>query len=272
MCSLKNVKKYFLLSFAALLFTQPLFVAAKNGVAATVNGVVISDSTLDDAVKLASANAKPQDLVKFRQAILDQLIAREIMVQESGKLGIDKSPDVQKQLINLRKNLLIESLIQQFVSKNPVADADVKSEYDRQVKLLAQTPQKELRVYAMVFANETDAQSALQRVKGGESFERVAKEKSTGLNKENGGDMGWVLPKNAIPALTNPLSSMTKGNISSAPIKSKLGWLVVKAEDERTFKMPGFEEVKNKLKQDLITQKIVGYTAKLKETAKIVVQ
>jgi peptidyl-prolyl cis-trans isomerase C len=65
---------------------------------------------------------------------------------------------------------------------------------------------------------------------------------------------------------------MAKGNISPAPIKSKLGWLVVKVDDERPFKMPGFEEAKNKLKQDLMTQKIVGYTGKLKETAKIVVQ
>jgi peptidyl-prolyl cis-trans isomerase C len=238
-----------------------------QGVAAVVNGVNISQATVDDVVKGVTRNPLQKDTPQLRESITNNLITSEILVQEAGKLGVDKSPEAQKQLLQLRKNYLISLLMQDFAKKNQVTDAEIKAEYDRQVKINNQTPQKEYKVSGILVKTEDEAKTVIARLKN-ESFDKVAKDKSLGNNKDKGGDMGWVNPNSLLPALGAAITKMGRGT-SQAPVQSKLGWHILKVDDERLAKVLTLDESKPQIRALLMQQKQVAYVKKLKDLAKI---
>lgn len=264
---MKLKSTFLVLALAWLSGIYSVNVYAKDKIVTSVNGTVIPEVTIDEAVKLATQQGQESN-PKLRQVIIDQLVMREVLLQEASKLGLDKTPQTQKNLAEMKKNYLINALFNQYLTKNPISDAMIKDAYDKEVKLLSQNPKKEYKISEMTFATEADAQSALSRIKNNEAFDKVAREKSITPSKNKGGDMGWLTTNSMIPAIANVVPTMGRGTLSSV-IKSKIGWHLIKIDDERTFKMPPFEESKNQMRQYLIQQNRTNYANKLKQTAKI---
>ena len=92
-------------------------------------------------------------------------------------------------------------------------------------------------------------------------FEDVAMDKSQDPGSSvKGGDLGWAVPSNFVKPFSNAMSALSKGQIS-APVQSEFGWHVIKLEDTRDLKVPGFDEVKPNLTQHLqqqMVQKIIA--------------
>ena len=73
-----------------LLLTALLAVASAPGAAqniAKVNGVAIPESRVEAMLRAAAAQGQ-QDSPQLRQRMRDELIMREIVSQEAGKLGL----------------------------------------------------------------------------------------------------------------------------------------------------------------------------------------
>jgi len=234
--------------------------------AVVVNGVTISDKTLDKIVKNNVAQGQ-KDSPELRKVILDELIARELFIQSANKQGLEKSPEVQERLAQIRQDLLIAAVEQEYLKKHPISDADLKAEYDRQITLIGDSQEYNLK--QIIVSSEADAKAIIASLKRGESFERLARDKSLDASKQQGGDLGWVLGKQIIPEIANVLANMSKGSLTSAPVQTNLGWHVIKLEDSRPFKAPSFEESKNRVAQTLLQAKRLELLAKLREGAKI---
>lgn len=238
-----------------------------SGAAAVVNGVTISDKTLDKIVKANVAQGQKES-PELRKVILDELVARELFIQAANKQGLDKTPEVQERLAQLRQDLLIAALEGDYLKKHPITDSDLKAEYDRQINLIGDSQEYNLK--QIIVANEADAKAIISALKRGESFEKLAKEKSLDPSKEQGGNLGWVLAKQIIPEIANVLANMSRGSLTAAPIQTSLGWHVIKLEDSRQFKAPTFEESKVRVQQTLMQAKRIELLSKLREAAKIV--
>lgn len=238
-----------------------------SGAAAVVNGVTISDKTLDKIVKANVAQGQKES-PELRKVILDELVARELFIQAANKQGLDKTPEVQERLAQLRQDLLIAALEGDYLKKHPITDSDLKAEYDRQINLIGDSQEYNLK--QIIVANEADAKAIISALKRGESFEKLAKEKSLDPSKEQGGNLGWVLAKQIIPEIANVLANMSRGSLTAAPIQTNLGWHVIKLEDSRQFKAPTFEESKARVQQTLMQAKRIELLGKLREAAKIV--
>jgi len=263
-----------LLVLSALLFfilnTMPAAYAKDKlpqGAAAAVNGVNIPQATVDEIVKQATKNPRQKDTPELRAGIINNLIMNEVLLQEVGKSNLDKSPEVQKQLVQIRKNYLISLLMQDFAKKNQTTEAEVKAEYDRQLKVNNQTPQKEYKVSGILVKTEEEAKAVITRLKS-ESFDKVAKDKSIGPTKDKGGDMGWVNPNTTLPAIGAALSKMGRGT-SQTPVQSRLGWHILKVDEERVAKILTFEEAKGRVHAFLMEQKQAAYLKKLRDAAKV---
>ncbi len=238
-----------------------------SGAAAVVNGVTISDKPLDKIVKANVAQGQKES-PELRKVILDELVARELFIQAANKQGLDKTPEVQERLAQIRQDLLIAALEGDYLKKHPITDSDLKAEYDRQINLIGDSQEYNLK--QIIVANEADAKAIISSLKRGESFEKLAKEKSLDPSKEQGGNLGWVLAKQIIPEIANVLANMSRGSLTSAPIQTNLGWHVIKLEDTRQFKAPTFEESKVRVQQTLMQAKRIELLGKLREGAKIV--
>jgi len=237
------------------------------GAAVTVNGVAIPDKALDKIMKSIGAQGQA-DTPELRKNILDELIARELFVQESARLGLDKSPEAQEQLVQIRQNFLMDLLVSHYLKAHPVTESDLRAEYDRQITVIGDAQEYNLK--QIVVTTETDAKAIILALKKGDSFEALARDKSIDASKSQGGNLGWVLSKQIIPAISNVIANMSKGSVSSSPIQTAGGWHVVKVEDVRPFKAPSFDESKQRLQQALIQNKRLELLKSLKESAKIV--
>ncbi|MDO8953772.1 MAG: peptidylprolyl isomerase [Gammaproteobacteria bacterium] len=246
-----------------------LQVQAQTAAIAHINGVSVSESQFDDIVKSNAARGT-QDTPELRQKIKDELIAREVLVQEAGKLGLDKTPGSIAQLNLLRQNYLVDLMHKEYLEKNPVSEVAVRAEYDRQVKLLNEM--KDLQQYKLgiiVLNSKADALSVLASLNKGGSFEKLAKEKSIDASKNSGGSLGWFLPNQILPEIAKEIISLGKGALLPSPVQSSSGWNVVKIEDKRTYKIPSFEESRTLVSKGLEQQGWVNYVQKLREAAKV---
>lgn len=232
-----------------------------------VNGVAIPASLMERNVQANVAQGQ-KDLPELRTALKQELIARELMTQEAQKRGIDKLPATQDTLQLMRQNILIELLLNDEFTKNPLTDVELKTEYDRQVKALkAAGDLQQFQVYSIVLPSETEARAVMASLKSGQAFDVVAKSNSIDASKDKGGDLGWFLPDQLNPAIANVVVNLLPGNVSAAPIQIGPYWHVVKLSAKRPYQVPSFENSKNILQAAVSQNRRAALLKKLTDAA-----
>jgi peptidyl-prolyl cis-trans isomerase C len=237
---------------------------------ATVNGVPITQGLLNLNLK-AVTNQGQKDTPELRQAIKEDLINKELIAQEATRLGLAKEIDFPDQVAQLKQNLLLQAFLEDHFKKNPITDAKMREEYDRQRKLMGEgSNATQYRLSQIVVSTETDAIDLIRRIQKGELFGKLAQEYSIDAgSKAQGGSLGWVLPGQVIPAVSGALPSMGKGTVSANPIQTPVGWVIIKVDDKRPFKVPSFDEAKPQLRQALVQQYIAESVKTLRANARI---
>lgn len=237
---------------------------------ATVNGVPITQGLLNLNLK-AVTNQGQKDTPELRQAIKEDLINKELIAQEATRLGLAKEIDFPDQVAQLKQNLLLQAFLEEHFKKNPITDAKMREEYDRQRKLMGEgSNATQYRLSQIVVSTETDAIDLIRRIQKGELFGKLAQEYSIdAASKAQGGSLGWVLPGQVISAVSGALPSMGKGTVSANPIQTPVGWVIIKVDDKRPFKVPSFDEAKPQLRQALVQQYIAESVKTLRANARI---
>jgi peptidyl-prolyl cis-trans isomerase C len=65
------------------------------------------------------------------------------------------------------------------------------------------------------------------------------------------------------------VKAMSKGDISSAPVKTQFGWHVIRLDDIRDLEAPSFEESKDRLKSIMANKAVQNYLTELRNQATI---
>ena len=249
---------------AALIGTLvlPLAVMAQN--VATVNGKPVPQSRVDALIKTATHGQEAPPELKAQAK--DQVVMREIFAQEAEKQGIANTPDYKAQLDLVRQTVLINTLFQNFVKAHPVSDADAKGEYD---KIKAEQSGQEYHARHILVDSEDEAKKLIAQIKAGAKFEDLAKKssKDTG-SAENGGDLDWAKPSAYVPEFSTALQGLKKGQMTDAPVKTQFGYHIIRLEDTRAAQFPSYDEVKDKIKQQMEQVKLQEYQEKLRKAAK----
>ncbi len=234
---------------------------------AVVNGVSIAARLMDRNVQ-ANVSQGQKDTPELRAALKQELVARELMTQEAQKRGLDKLPTTQDALMAMRQNLLIELVLNDEFTKNPIAEAELKSEYERQVKALKSAGDlQQFQISTIVLATEADARSVMTAVRSGQAFDALAKSRSVDPSKDKGGELGWFLPDQIAPAISNVVVNLAPGAVSAAPIQVGPYWHVVKLMAKRPYQVPGFDESKNLLQAAVVQSRRAALLKKLTDAA-----
>lgn len=237
-----------------------------TGTMATVNGVAIPEALLEHNIQVNVARGQ-RDTPELRQVIKEELIARETLAQEAARLNLDKTPDAQIQWAQLRQTFMVELLLSDYLKRNPITDAKIKVDFDRQIA--AMKDEQQYKIGLIVTPSEAEAKALLARLRKGEAFAKLATAHSIDASKNNGGDVGWVLPSQILPAISNVMVNLNKGALSAAPIQTQAGWNIIKVEDKRAFKAPTFDEAKNEIRVALIQQQRAELVKRLRDAAKV---
>lgn len=250
----------------AVLLTASVAMAAHAQNVATVNGVAIPQAKMDTQLK-ALATRGQKDSPELRNAIKDSLITGAIVEQEAAKKGLDKNPEVQSEIEMARQSILFRAYVQDFMKNNPIADTDIKAEYD---KFKSTQSDKEYNVRHILVKDEKTAKDVIEQLKKGAKFDKLAEKFSIDPgSKAKGGELGWNAPGNFVKPFAEAMTKLDKGQISKEPVKSDFGFHVIKLDDVRSAKVPGFDEVKPQITEFLQRKKLETLMAGLRAKAKI---
>ena len=279
---------------------------------AVVNGVTISKDTYDRELNFFVRRAAPggktipdEQMAQMKNEVLESLIDRELLYQESKKKGIQiKSEAVTDQLqkiqqrypskeefnkllsnmgltesdvqMQIARGMAIQELIDKEVTeKVKVSDEETKSFYDKNPQLFQQPEQ--VKASHILIKVEADApadkkaearkkiETVQQKVQKGEDFAILAKTYSEGPSGPRGGDLGYFERGRMVKPFEEVAFNL-KPNETSEIVETRFGYHLIKVDDKKPARKMTYAEVKDRLKEQLKKQKTDSETENYIET------
>ncbi len=241
----------------------PLAVMAQN--VAVVNGKAVPKARVDALLEQAAKHGQARTPELEKQA-RDEVVMREMFMQEAEKRGLAQNPDFKQQMEFARQQILIRELFDDVRKKDPVTDAEIQAEYD---KFKAQASGTEYRARHILVEKEDTAKKLIAEINGGAKFEDVAKKNSKDPGSAaNGGDLDFAKPDAYVPEFSQAMTKLKKGEMTQVPVKSQFGYHIIKLEDTREAKFPPLAEVKPQIEQRLAQTKLAKFRDELKARTK----
>lgn len=260
------MKKHILHAVAAAVLVGTVSVAAFAQNAAIVNGKPVPKARMDVLAQQLAAAGRPVT-PEMQDQLREEVIAREVFMQEAQKQGLDATEDYKNQLELARQAILIRQLFENYRKTNAVSDADAKAEYD---KFAAANSGKEFKARHILVETEDQANKILADLKKGAKFEDIAKKQSKDPGSgANGGDLDWASPASFVPEFSEAMVKLGKGEMTQKPVKSQFGYHIIRVDDIRQAQLPKFEEVKPQIVQQLQQQRLQKYQEELRAKAKV---
>ena len=147
----------------------------------------------------------------------------------------------------------------------PCPEDEAKKIYD--AKVAGMKPEEEIHARHILVATEAEAKEIQERLKKGEDFATVAKEKSKDPSAE-GGDLGFFGRGQMLKPFEDAAFQLKEGEISN-PVQTQFGWHIIKVEEKRTRPLPTFDQVKDTIVSQLTQQKAKQTLKDLHDAAKI---
>jgi peptidyl-prolyl cis-trans isomerase C len=240
--------------------------AARPGAVATVNGVAVPQARAEYLLQQQIQRGAADD-ERMRGMVREELVNREVIMQEAQKAGIAKQPEVQTQLDMARQEILVSAYLRDFVKKHPITDAEVQKEYE---KAKSQHGDKEYRARHILLETEDEAKSMIAQLKKGGKFDELATKnsKDTG-SAQRGGDLDWNVPATYDKQFSDAMVKLEKGKYTETPVRTRFGFHVIQLEDVRPAKFATLAEVKPRIQQALAQSKIEELVKGLRAKAKI---
>ncbi|MDI6809566.1 MAG: peptidylprolyl isomerase [Candidatus Eisenbacteria bacterium] len=207
-----------------------------------------------------------------KHQFLNDMVNKELMAQEAWKLGIDKVKNVQWQIGEQRKGIVLQRLYEEMISKKvKVKKGDLSDQYKKR--------SEEFHVKHILVRDQKEADSLLVELRKGADFDTLAQSHSMDRrSSRTGGDMGFITAGSAVdPQFEKAMYRMKQGELSSAPVKTEAGYHIIKVIERRKREQDTFDKEKTTLekevrqtKEKLLVAKVIEdlkkkYVAKLEE-------
>jgi peptidyl-prolyl cis-trans isomerase C len=231
---------------------------------AVVNGTPIpkarADALIDQLVHQGQQNT-PQ----LQMAVREELVNREILMQEALRRGLPNRPDIKAQIAVAQQTVVLRALIEDFVKNNTPSDAEVTARYNALIK---DAGGKEYHLHHILVDNEQQAKDLIAKIKAGASFEDLAKQfsKDPGSGK-NGGDLDWSSPQAYVPEFGAAAQKLKKGEVTAEPVKTQFGWHIIRLDDSRDVAPPPLDQVKPQIAQQIQQEKLQAFEEDLRKKA-----
>jgi peptidyl-prolyl cis-trans isomerase C len=167
------------------------------------------------------------------------------------KLGV-KGITLEEWKAQLEEKLLAEKMIRNALHYRGEIDGKEVLQYYEEHLPSFQIPQR-VRARQIVVVSEEEAIQILNLLKKGENFEKLARRRSMGPEKVEGGDLGYF-SQGERPSEFDHVFAMEVGAISEV-VRSPYGYHIFKLEEKIESRQISFEEAKTRILQDLRQKK-----------------
>jgi peptidyl-prolyl cis-trans isomerase C/peptidyl-prolyl cis-trans isomerase D len=261
--------------FAVIAAVQSVRLAIAATELARINSTVI---TLEDFNKKYRENLKfYQFRAPTKKGVLDDLIKRELGIQEARKAGLDKDPDV----IDRMNTVLYHALLDRKLSKDfegiHIEDSEAKSFYGKNPEI------RTSHIFVAARPDATDAEKSKamakikdiqdKQLKGSQmSFAEVAQRFSEGVAAPMGGDIDYQTKDKLDPTYYETAIKLGSPGKVSGIVQSQFGYHIIKLTAIRPWEEADKAQVKRLLFEEKRSQIFEKYMTQLRGQAKVSVK
>ncbi len=245
-------------------------------IVAKVNGTPITEEDLSFRLPGAhGGKAAPGN----QQKALDEVITEELLYQQGLKIGLDKDPGYRGQIARFERQLKHAKRAEmtrrvyntQVAAKVEITISDAKNYYDKNANQIT----GELHLGVISLNNKERAEEALQKIRGGATFESIARSAmgSQGSAGREPWDLGF-LSWDQIPIdFVDAVYRLNPGEVSNVVTSKRAGYSIFKVFGARKNPKADFSSlsglIMNRLRDERVREAYERYLEELKKEAKI---
>lgn len=235
-------------------------------VVATVNGVKITLSDMQDIKQMTNPQIAALPMNAVFEPLLDNLINTQVVAQAAKEAKIQDSAEYKKMMKSLENQILMQLYLKQQAQKMQTKAklTEMYEQYKRN-----NPPQEEMSAAHILLKTEKEARDVIKQLEKGADFADLANKLSENKGLE-GGDLGYFTRELMVPEFSEAAFRMKEGEISKTPVKTQFGWHIIKAGPRRLTEVPSFEEMEKELTQMQATEAVEEIVTGLRKKAKIV--
>ena len=207
-----------------------------------------------------------------RRELIDAIVGMKMLAWEARRRGIHEQPQVKIKLDYMTDQTLARALEEELRDSLKIEDKDIEKYYsENQDKYV--TPAK-VKARHILVDTEEEALQILEKIRAGEDFAGLAREKSKCPSADKGGDLGWFERGKMDPAFEKAAFDLEKGGISGV-VKSSFGYHIIKVENTKAAKTKTLDQARTSIERtmakDLLEKHIAALKDKIREEASVTV-
>jgi peptidyl-prolyl cis-trans isomerase C len=184
-----------------------------------------------------------------KRQFVENMILNELLYAEGQKQGYDKDEDIDRQVNDLRRRLVVQRVVREFQKPPEITDDQAKKYYDDNPNLYSST---QIRASHILVKDEAQAKEIRDQVKADPSkFADIAKEKSTDKTSgAKGGDLGMFGQGRMVPEFERAAFALKPNEISDV-VKTQYGYHIILVVERKEGERRPFDQVKEQIKATL---------------------
>jgi peptidyl-prolyl cis-trans isomerase C len=222
---------------------------------AVINGKEITVGEFDLRwSQMPESARKSYDSPEGRKKFLEELITRELLLQEARKRGLDRDRTLVERVERFKERSILDNLMKEEVdARVTVTQDEIKAFYTVHADTF--TAPRESRVSHILVKTEADALDLKKRLNEGEDFAGLAKKVSLDLaTRYKGGDLGVIKPGQMVPQFEQAVRNLKVGDISP-PVATPFGYHLIKLNERTAGTVQSFDETKDLVRDQLLLEK-----------------
>ncbi|MDR1910353.1 MAG: peptidyl-prolyl cis-trans isomerase [Holosporales bacterium] len=228
--------------------------------------VIRRSEVLRTVQDLPAATRQQMSEDKIFKAVLDRLVRSYLLTEAAKKAGIEKDPTFQKALEANKSELLSRFFLMQEVQVK-LTKAALEARYKR---FVTEFPKElEHHLFHILVKDEATAKAVITDLERGGNFDALARDKSIAPSREKSGDEGYVMKSMLPPQFSDELGKLKQGEFTKTPIKTDMGYHVIKVTDARDAVPPKLEEIQQALQSLLFQEEALKLVKKLESQKKV---
>lgn len=239
---------------------------AGDPVVARVNGTEIHRSEVVTAQQALPPQYRSIPLSRIFPDLLRRMVNSLLVAQAARAEGLDRTDPVRRRLAAMETQILEDAYVSRAVASGVTEEA-LRDRYEAFVKTA--NGKEEIRARHILLKTEEQAVAVIEELAGGADFAQLARKKSKGPSGAKGGDLGFFERGRMARPFSDAAYALEAGQVTPRPVKTRFGWHVIKVEEKRSSGVPGFEESRERLANEMKDQISKSVVEGLRSRARI---
>ncbi len=227
-----------------------------------INTMLLLNEAKKEGITVTTAQVN-DEYSQLRQGYTDK---------QFNKIFIEKLIDKNLWLKELKEQMIIKKLIASHFSTVAVSQAEIERYYNKHKDSFS-VPEM-VKAKQIELSSVDAAQQALNELKNGQSFSKVAQTRSIAPGAANGGDMGYLSASDLPKELAGILFTLPVGKISGI-IKTQFGYQIFLVENKIPAHNQSMREARNDiitiLRNDKTNEEFAGWLKTLREQENVTI-